>query len=43
MNYSTDITDRDIWLSGDAHYPDNNVTYAAIGANIGIAILIDIL
>ena len=27
MNYSTDITDRDIWLSGDVHYPDNNITY----------------
>ena len=35
MNYSTDITDRDIWLSGDVHYPDNNITYAAIAGNIG--------
>ena len=36
MNYSTDITDRDIWLSGDVHYPDNNVTYSDNGDNVGI-------
>ena len=33
MNYSTDIEDRDIWLSSDPHYPDNLFTYStAAGA-----------